>query len=93
MRLSLYHVLALAAIMSSSTHAYTPSSRRTFLTRAVTVGATFAAATLPAHAADDQKQQAEDKQAEKRRKEAEKEARRQAEETKKRLAVGRIGTI
>ena len=93
MRLSISSPLALAATLSV-THAYTPvPSRRAFLTRAVTAGATcFGASCRPASAADTSEQQKE-KEEEKRRKEQEKEARRQAEETKKRLAVGRIGTI
>jgi hypothetical protein len=54
-------------------------------------------AALPAHAeevrvASPQTKQVQ-KEAEKRPKAAEKEARRIAEETKKRLAVGRVGTI
>jgi len=45
------------------------------------------------NAKTDKQRLSEEKEAEKRRKEAEKEARRVAEETKKRLAVGRIGII
>lgn len=96
MRLSTYTLLALVVMCSHAllANGYTPSSRRTFLTRAVTAGATFVAATKPADATEEQqKPSANDKEAEKRRKAQEKEAQRQAEETKKRLAVGRIGTI
>lgn len=80
--------MAIASLRHVSS--YSTSTRRSFLARSVTVGVTFVAATKPADAAE---QSPEDKEAEKRRKEKEKEDRRLAEEAKKRLAVGRIGTI
>jgi hypothetical protein len=97
MRRSIYLVLALAITMASSySHAYTVCpSRRAFLARTVTAGATLVAASQPAKAADQppQQEKKETKEEAAKRKAEEKEARRQAEETKKRLAVGRIGTI
>lgn len=92
----LLSTLLLLAIATAHAYNTTPSySRRTFLTRAVTAGTAFAAATTKptrAHAIE-QQQPDDSKEAEKRRKQQEKEAQRLAEETKKRLAVGRIGTI
>lgn len=97
MRRSTSLVLALAITMASSySHAYTVCpSRRAFLARTVTAGATLVAASQPAKAADQppQQEKKETKEEAAKRKAEEKEARRQAEETKKRLAVGRIGTI
>ena len=96
MRQSIYLVLALVITMASIySDAYTVApSRRAFLARTVTAGATLIAASQPAKAADDEpQQQKETNEQASKRKAQEKEARRQAEETKKRLAVGRIGTI
>jgi hypothetical protein len=74
---------------------YTPPSRRHVLQSIAKLGAATAILRpLPSlgapDAEDNRKAQAE---AEQKQREAEKAARRLAEETKKRLAVGRIGTI
>lgn len=89
MHLSTYSTILVLTALLACASSYSPScSRRTFLTRAMTSGATLVAASRPANATPEQ-----DKESEKRKKKQEEEDRRQAELVKQRLAVGRIGTI